>query len=126
MSFVFRIKNESNPLADGRFSSFPDAINKSVLPSKSLIVQLVATFLCISLNMVSASGLLFVLHSLIIVSTTICSNLFIFSTIFSQKIRQTVAATELFLFCNVLMKVICTLSDKFRLKFAKLSKVLSS
>ena len=50
----FKLKNESKPLAVGRFSSFSDAINKSILvPSISFSVQLVATIPCISLNMVS-------------------------------------------------------------------------
>ena len=43
-----------------------------------------------------------------------------------QKIRPKVAATELFLLCDVLMRMSSKLSDKFRLKIAKLSKVLSS
>ena len=50
----FKVKNESKRLAVARFSSFPDAINKSILvPSISLSVQSVATIPCMSLNMVS-------------------------------------------------------------------------
>ena len=85
VSVFFRIKNEPNPLAVGQFSSFPGVISKSILSSTYLNVQLVATLICISLNMVYASGLLSLLRSLIIVWRTVCSNLFIFSTISSHS-----------------------------------------
>ena len=46
VSVVFKIKNESKPSAVDQFSSFPDAISKSALPSTSSIVQLVALVFC--------------------------------------------------------------------------------
>ena len=120
---LFQEKNEVNRLAVSRFSNFPDAINKSIVPSTSLNVQLVAAFLSIPSNMVSASVLFFLLRSLIIVSRTIFSKLFIFSAIFSQSkytsqgywtilvfgLFSCFLAFGLFLFCHVLMKMISRL-----------------